>query len=490
MQIKRKVRRPAAGALLLTFGLFLGVWSCSNPERGLEDRIWQALEGDNTVTCEEWQTLRAQIDSTEELRAYTDEELRQRIEQLSDDVWRAEAEPPPLSICQGQPETAATTTYQIFVENSASMDGYFQGGTDFKRAVLQLVTTLEQRGNPVKYHVINQEVYPQDMRAQDFVQFLTPDRLTQVGSGRRGSTQINDLLERVIAAGGEEDVVILISDFINSVKGTAIGDQLIQSKFGTRTRLAPAAQADKGVLVLRLESDFNGTYYDMNSQQHRLDGEDRPYYIWAVGPREKLLSFLDDFRVRQLAGFDRAVLFINTGSVEDPYYSVLLNTNVKGMFTEADRRAESIRAIEIGSSRDDQLQFTVAVDLSQVPEEDDYLMNPEYWTVESSAGESFSVTNVEKTSAAHSNDRQFLQSATHLVTVTSESYPRRAQTLNLKLQVRPPAWIDEVSTDDDTAEDGRADKTFGFKYLLEGAVEAYEYYPERAFINLPITLNR
>ena len=143
-----------------------------------------------------------------------------------------------------------------------------------------------------------------------------------------------------------------------------------------------------------------------------------------------------------------------------------------------------------GIAHVNEMQFTVAVDLSQVPEEDDYLMNPEHWTVESSVGESFSVTNVEKTSAAHSNDRQFLQSATHLVTVTSEAYPRRAQTLNLKLRVQPPGWIEEVSTDDDTAEDGRADKTFGFRYLLEGAVEAYEYYPEQAFINLPITLNR
>jgi hypothetical protein len=187
----------------------------------------------------------------------------------------------------------------FFFENSASMDGYISSdNNDFKNAIFGLLTNLKNNSNGavknLKLNHINAAIthtasVESNAVLDDFILRLNPKTFRELGiknHGNRGFTDMHELLKMVLEKADTESVAILVSDFIlsppkNMQKDAAqyINSQraAIMGKFSEKKR-----DMDLVVYMLKMESEFAGTYYDRVDKPTAYKGK-RPYYIWFIG---------------------------------------------------------------------------------------------------------------------------------------------------------------------------------------------------------------
>src|SRR6185437_10249394 len=127
---------------------------------------------------------------------------------------------------EASPALAAASgpvTYAVYMDNSASMDGYLAGaGTDFKNDVHTLLKDLQTQGiaDTIDLGYVNERICPYRNHAtaaevNAFIRTLNHDSLVRNGCGRKDS-YMDAMLQQVI--GSNPDAVhVLISDYIFSI---------------------------------------------------------------------------------------------------------------------------------------------------------------------------------------------------------------------------------------------------------------------------------
>ena len=388
------------------------------------------------------------------------------------------------------------TAFSVFFENSGSMDGYINGNTEYKDAIFKLLSDIFQQGYPTQYFIVNQEIYNlnnQVKQVQDFISFLNPQKIRTVGNTK--STEINKIIKMVVASLSQENQVAMIfSDYIYSVENnTNISNSLSENKYSTKAILRDIVNKDYSLLVIRLSSQFKGNYYDMKhpNEGNEID-EKRPAFIWVIGPKSELENFEKKFRIKELMGYTNALKFISIDKIsKTKYYSILNRTNKKGSFSKADRESSVIHSIEDlrFDQRENKLQFSIALDISHLPNGYDYF-NKKNYDVYSSIGDKFEVISIDPISKIDPNDNRYRGTATHIITISTSSLSKEIQKLYIGLKSHLPDWKDRFSTLDDTTPLGRKDKTFGINYLLEGVAEAFGYRSDTYFLKISLTLQK
>lgn len=118
-----------------------------------------------------------------------------------------------------QPELTSPVTrkatYNIYVENSASMDGYVNGASEFKTAVYNYLSDIKiaDLTDSLNLNYINSKEIPYGSDIADFIEKLDPATFQKRG-GNRGSTDIADVLKMLLKVTSKENVSVLISDFM------------------------------------------------------------------------------------------------------------------------------------------------------------------------------------------------------------------------------------------------------------------------------------
>src|SRR5699024_8734242 len=125
-----------------------------------------------------------------------------------------------------QPNTAnlkdITFNINLFLENSGSMDGYVKGITSFENSIYSFLGNLENSNfsDSLNLYYINESV-PYSVKnatntdIKNFIEGLEPVTFRKRG-GERGDTNIGELLKRVSDKVNDNNLTILISDFIFS----------------------------------------------------------------------------------------------------------------------------------------------------------------------------------------------------------------------------------------------------------------------------------
>jgi hypothetical protein len=120
--------------------------------------------------------------------------------------------------------------------------------------------------------------------------------------------------------------------------------------------------------------------------------------------------------------------------------------------------------------------FTVAVDLKSVFADDAFKTNPANYVLRGI--DNFKIDKIQIYNGANvlGNDKHYLGSATHLITISTTKLSVAQQALALQLNAQLPAWVAASSTNNDvnTATDKNLfTKTFGLQHLVEGIQEAF-----------------
>jgi hypothetical protein len=311
--------------------------------------------------------------------------------------------------------------------------------------------------------------------------------------GDRKSSKLDKILEKVVEKyQSDSKPAILVSDYIFSLNNnTDLGSELDKIKYTIANTCQSLDKNKDAILVMKFSSAFNGLYFDMYNNNHKLNGKERPFYFWLIGPKVLIHAFLEKYGIQGIDSFQDYLLLDHSSEEEKPYKALLSHTLKKGRFSICRDQVEAlcIENIEF-YDRDNPpvLKFALGIDLSKIPLSSSAKLSREAYMVVSERGDQIEVESVHPISAAEESDERFKGTATHILVLNTKSLYRGEQEVKLRMKKEIPAWVATTHTDNDTnIEKSGTNQTFGFRYLIEGVNFAFN--PNTAFFfEIPITI--
>jgi hypothetical protein len=371
---------------------------------------------------------------------------------------------------------AVKPTINVYIENSGSMDGYVKGVTEFEQVIYNYLSDIKiaKVADALNLNYINSEVLPyrpknkaikEEMDVlKDFIEKLEPSTFRTRG-GKRGESDIADVLKDVLANTKKNTISLLITDGIFSPGSGKNADQyLVNQQIGIKNSFAAflGKEKDAAVIVYQLSSQFDGKFYNKVNKPAHYRGV-LPFYIYIIGNANHVAALCRAVPKSSFRGGGVPRVFsITTGNKEVKY---AVNPSI-GKFKRSRKDAKTTIEDLEKDSRTGKVKFAVNVDFSGLLLDEDYLLNSQNY--ENSSKYSLEV----KPSATKGKNY------THTLTFSSDRVTKGA--VAVKLKAARPAWIDSVNDANGIA--AVAGKTYGIKYQLDGIFDAFtfnnKYYAE------------
>jgi len=383
-----------------------------------------------------------------------------------------------------QPETAITKAdkfnINVFLENSASIDGYVGDNSSFKTTIFKLLTDLKNfsSADSLNLNYINTKPIPIKVSASrddidDFYKRLNPSDFKSAG-GMRGSTDIEKMLKLILDNSNSRNLSVFISDCVfspgkNDAKKYLDGQYAsIYNDFTNAKRTNP----DLSVIILQCTAKFEGTYYDYFDTQHKNINTDRPYYIWFIGTSTQIKNLVD-YKIFELIknGYANKLVIQAIKDVSQPSYKIQYRPRI-GEF-DSKSLADGI-ITGASTSRDNQSKglfgFNVAVNFSSSLQDANYFLDTANYEL---SNKKYSL----KVEAITDKNNAALSGFTHILKLQTSEL--KDETLRIDIVGKAPSWVYTSTSTNDTrieTDDSEKQKTFGFKYLVDGVCDAF--YPK------------
>lgn len=490
--------------LILSIGALTG---CSSPVDKLDEQISSALENDNTIDVTEADALRVFV--SQESKTLGDDKKTAAL--LTPDgkidesalvayikrnrTYRKlakDGKTPTVSL-SGAVASSKPLRLKVYLEASGSMFPYDAPGGNgaFKRTLNDVLTKFDAV-NPGqgKLFVVNTEINDLGLSLPQF--FKQKDIFTVAKTkGKTSSTDFEGIFSDILRNTAGDDLSILVSDLIYSDPSLAgmSAQKTLDAASSLLTTVFNPYASTHSMLVIKLKSDFDGTYYSWNNAKKKYKGE-RPYYLCLIGRNETMQRLYQDNtyqtirRFDQLPGYSDSWFFGRDTKAITPFYSILVNDPArKGRFKRSDEEvrshAKAIHSLENiqPDVTDKSLTIPIAVDLSALRLPTSLLTDPGQYTVDGK--DNFKVSAVQAYSGANGT--------THKLLLTAEKPARGERTATIRLRRQfPPRWIASTNTTDDATPD--ANSTFGIQNLLQGVERAYNPNNQTEYFTLIINL--
>lgn len=366
----------------------------------------------------------------------------------------------------------------VYVESSASMDGYVNGHTDFKtmvhRLVGQLKTDVLKSGNKLSLNYITSEVTNVKVKDNQFSNNMSPSSFHS-SKGDRANSKITDMIREVVDSTKAGDVSMFVSDCVFSPEpGDSIFKALAMQRTDMLNILKNKAKTDNkfGVLVYRVESDFHGIYYTKTNAEIQCNGQ-RPYFVWFFGDENilgnvyaSISGIMDESKAQYIVGIPayEHIPYETPGSKHTYHY----------MHVKTDSKSEK--------------RIKFIADMSYLPLSKEYIKNPSNYSYGNK--KNYKITSIKE----YSNPKKPGFNYEFEVTITGgkrEELPSTFIEISLKsMFANTPKWIEKF--DDPTGDDYNNGynpqklRTFGIKSLIDGISD---YYKSQPYVTFKILIN-
>lgn len=376
---------------------------------------------------------------------------------------------------------------KLYVENTASMDGYFEGYTQFKEVLSLLVNEVETIDTPKflwDFYLINNVIIKQNI-SNRITSELTKNWVH--GKGQRGNSEFEREVERILIKHKKDDISVLAADFIYSPKEGQTQKRLMEFQEFTKKAFLDANidKKDLEVLLLRFNSDFNDIYYDINDKEVS-DLNSRPYFLMIIAQKD-LMNIFNEYitpNLKSRPGYTNSLIFnrrtSNDYSADD--YTILTSTLNSTLLKAHKIKGKKVKSVEV--SKSDQLQFAIAMNLSQLPVSEEYILNKSNYDVKN-----YSIIQIGKINNGNihypesntftkimGSDKNKLKGLTHALLLSSNS--NDVNNVDIKIKKQLPDWVKHYSNSDDrdiATNKAKQSQTFGLEFFLVGIREAYQH---------------
>lgn len=363
----------------------------------------------------------------------------------------------------------------VFIENSSSMDGYVKGVTNFETAIYNLLGDfkISQVCDKLNLNYINKSVYVQNKDAlpsdiEDFIEKLEPANFKARG-GDRSVSDLKNIFNTVLKSVNKDNVSILISDFVFSPgKNNNAQDYLNNQSVGIKIDFAEKLNRyDLNTIILKLESGFDGIYYDKTNKPIKYNGK-RPYYVWIFGNTNQLEKINQQKILQKIkGGYLNKLVFQPTKNTRQIDYKILIRPRIGEFSSEGIIKKQILEAESKNIGQNKQVfEFNLAVDFHNEFQDQSYYLDKENYLVSNQQYEVFPEINNIK--------NQSLSSYSHVLRLKTNQLI--SEGLKIDVLGRIPKWVQKSSSNDDSEiayNKMEQNKTFGFKYLIEGVSDAY-----------------
>lgn len=355
----------------------------------------------------------------------------------------------------------------LYFENSGSMFGYVSSNNSgLGNALYEMLARIQPKSfcKEINLACINDAVYPQVQsgsmsQIRSFTTGLSSASLK--GIGDPSTSNLDKVLEKVLQEANDQQVSILVSDFIESGSLTT-ASITIANIFENRLKNSPIS-----VKIIRGVAPFNGKYYGQTIDTS-FSGS-RPFYVWMIGTPAQIHA-IEDAGIFSNAGtqFTHSHQFVGFKPDESIDYKVLPRA-LAGSYKIDKEDMTKLNKVEKASKSHRQypgkLAFAVQADLSVFPYPAAYLQDVRNYEVP--AGFSLQIQPIR------SGNRY-----THKFIFSTNKIPNQPVVLNLKKSPMP-AWVSEVSCDSDQgflSNPSLQQRTVGIRHLVEGVDNAFTAY--------------
>lgn len=377
---------------------------------------------------------------------------------------------------------AAKCVYNIYVENSGSMDGYVKGKTEFEQSVYSYLSDIKISDicSEMNLYYINSEMHKHKPDVQNFIEKLEPNTFKARG-GNRATTDISDIIGDILDSLGRDTVSILVSDFVFSPgSGVNADEYLLNQQIGIKNHFALKQKSNPNLamMIYQLSSKFEGKYYDRNNTPYNINHQ-RPFYIMIIGDSYNLIKLTNEISKEKIKGSGVINSYSLSKAVPSVTYGVLAMPKIGSFNPDPASPLTSIKSAKIDKKNPNtKFMVSVGVDFSKLLLDDDYLMDSSNYEI---SNKSFNIS-VDK---AKNNTKY-----THIVKLSLN--PKLANLykgpLTIQLLKHPSTWSESVTNPDDVGiQNITTDKTYGFKYLVGGIYDSYS--SEKAYAKFNININ-
>ena len=383
----------------------------------------------------------------------------------------------------------------FFMETSASMAGYFNGPTEFVKDIPNLLVDIEGKElggkGPLRIYYVADSLTLYTKTTKDFIRDISTTRVAN-----EKSSEMHKILEMIASKTDSTDISIFVSDCILSYP-----DDVIKTNSEINKQKAPGElKALVKATFLKLKrnnisaslygfnSAFFGNYYTYQNAKIKLNGEQRPYYLWVIGNKELVTKF--NKQLTNVNNF-KPLIDLNFGlfdkTIED--YQPFFTYEREGEWEPKDKGISNLKASKKKSS-----SFAIAVDLSALPNS---ISAPDYLNKHlktSSENLDFKVKNILLTkdvdkSKLKPREKEYLENNTHVIVIEVTDIYKDNAKIELNLPLVYDNTYKDLSTMDDRSLDSIPGKTFAFEHLIDGVREAYENSNEN-FIHISIPVKK
>lgn len=359
-------------------------------------------------------------------------------------------------------------TYNVYIENSGSMYGFFQGETELENALYRYLTEIEvnRLTDKLNFFYINSEIIPHDVESPDFIPLLTPESFRRAG-GEMGDTDIAEVLKMIIDNTNNDEVAIMVTDGIISPGAHVDANTYLKTQeteiyrfFSDYRHKEPEA----GAILFQLSSNFNGIFYNKVNRKSSINHEIL-YYIWIIGKQKDLVELenkVGDGDLRNHSANNWLNKFIIASGDQKVHYR--LSDNIGNY-----KRSKTNTSKTIGKMRKDKktglAEFGINVDFSSLLIDEEYIMNPDNYEL------NFDY-DLKISRSANKRD--------HILRFSANRPIRGKFNIRLKTSDDLPGWV--LTSNDAEGEKAIPNQTYGIKYQVNGLRDAFtkstSYYTE------------
>mgnify|MGYP007069973290 CR=1 FL=1 len=346
---------------------------------------------------------------------------------------------------------------KLYIECSSSMNGYFNEHGNAKDLRLSLYNlALKLKCDTLAF--INNKIIEVNGTAQGLLRNMSLSDFRNYGSrGDVAASDLSQILNMVVAqTKAKRQLSLVVSDFI-----------FCPSRVNALTSLGPEAEKSSitrifrdqnlSVAIFQVFADFNGKFFTGHYEQKGRNvietnfpiEHKRPAYVWAIGSADDVawLMHRNDLQDLHIAN---SLCFAPFKEVD---YNLL---DRKGSY-KIDRK-DNHHAEKLGKDRNGNVIIDIQTDLGALPLTADYLTNVDNYAT---SDENYAVQSVEK-----------MENGKYKLTVHGGIVKAGSYDIYLKMKV--PDWVAKSDMTDewDIRQAGNEQKTFGFKALVDGVMDA------------------
>ena len=370
----------------------------------------------------------------------------------------------------------------FFMENSASMDGYVNGTTEFKDVLGKMIVSSHHYCKSTDFYFVNNAIYKADGNAISFIQMLNP---AKIKVGNVGSTDVNHIFRNILAKTNKDTVSVLFSDCIYSVKN--VTNELDNSKNATTDAFLTTMKRFPTLasIILQFGSQFSGFYYDRNDTPHMCNSY-RPFYVIMSGDKDVLRKIYTDFKIKDLPGL-KNVCFLSSDSwtLDEKTACTIISdySNARRIKTNKHNFLD-IESIDLDRTANS-LQFALGIDGSNIFTDSSYLLDPTNYSV---VPADYKVIAVNPASQSVIGDFSIQPKMPYAISI-QVPVGNFAPSITLALNKGIPAWVKKANVEDDAGMVPSSDKSFAIQKMVEGISAAYSTDYDNYF-KLQVNINK